>query len=256
MSENKKKIERFYFDSFLSLLGIEPSKIQERESPDFVAMWQGKRLGVELTHFHSDLKGVGGKTRRAIEETWISLQKTIMDKVEHCRRLKGTYGILFFKHLEVPPKRLHETFSEELIQLSLNMLKANREKSRPDAESPLLNKYLKEFILKRPGLYITWNWNHDVSSVGVTEKELIDIIMPKVNEVLNYKREPFHELWLIVVSGYRLSQAMGILLGNRLDGYTNLNNLLQQSGYDKVYIYQYMFDLIYEWPGWTQKTKR
>ena len=136
------------------------------------------------------------------------------------------------------------------------MLKANWERLRPDPAFPLLNGYLKEFILKRPDLYITWDWNHDVSSVGVTEKELMDIITPKVNEVSSYKREHFDELWLVVVSGYRLSQAMGVLSEKRLASYENLNKLLEQSGYDKVYLYQYMFDVIYGWPGWVVKSKK
>jgi hypothetical protein len=49
---------------------------------------------------------------------------------------------------------------------------------------------------------------------------------------------------------------MGVLSTNRLVSYENLNKLLEQSGYDKVYLYQYMLDAIYEWPGWTETAKK
>jgi hypothetical protein len=252
---NKKEIERSYLDSFFATLNLTPSDIQHRESPDFIVVSNGKKIGIELTYFHSDLKGIGGTPRRAIEETWNSLQKKIMKEVEKHDRLNGTYGFLFFKHLEVPPKRLHERFAHELIQLSLNMVESGRVEVKPPTELSLLSKYLKNFLLKRTGLYITWDWNRDASSVGLTEKELIDIIRPKVEGVINYRRVIIDELWLLVVSGYRLSQAMGMLSTNKLVSYENLNRLLETSGYNKVYLYQYMLDVIFEWPGWAEKAK-
>jgi hypothetical protein len=252
---DKKDIERFYLDSFLGILNLTPSDVQHRESPDFIVVLGGKKIGIELTYFHSDLKGIDGTPRRAIEETWKSLQKAIMKEVKKHNQLDGTYGILFFKHLEVPPKRLHERFAHELIQLSLDMVESGRVEAMPGTEFPLLRKYLKNFLLRRPGLKITWDWNRNASSVGLTEKELIDIIRPKVEGVINYRRVIVDELWLLVVSGYRLSQAMGMLLANDLFSYENLNRLLEQSGYNKVYLYQYMLDVIFEWPGWTETAK-
>jgi hypothetical protein len=83
---NKKDIERSYLDSFLTTLNLAPGDIKHRESPDFIVVSDGKKIGIELTYFHSDLKGVDGTPRRAIEETWKSLQKAIMKKVESVRR--------------------------------------------------------------------------------------------------------------------------------------------------------------------------
>ncbi len=122
-------------------------------------------------------------------------------------------------------------------------------------EYPFLSEYLQKFELKKVGCFITWDWNYSGSFIGLSEEELLEIIEPKISKVLSYKGKGIDELWLLVVSGHRISQAMDLDLSNKLNNYKQLNVLLRDSGYNKVYLYQYMFDVIYEWPGWNKHGK-
>jgi len=59
------------------------------------------------------------------------------------------------------------------------------------------------------------------------------------------------ELWLIVVSGHQQSQNMGVKLTQKT--FTAVNQELEASHYDKVFIYQYAYDGIWQWErgvGW------
>ena len=248
----KKENERFYLDKFLALLGKMADEIHPEESPDFIVSIASKKIGIELTDFHSDLKGENGKPRRAVEEAWRLIQGTIMEEVNKCNKLKETFGELFFKKLELPPKSKHKIFTDELIKLSLEMIDSGYKKINPGGNYPLLNKYLEEFHLEKAGCYITWKWNYNVSFVGITETRLINATKSKIEKVVKYKEKNVDELWLLIVSGDRLSQAMGLNLSYKLNTFDQLNNLLRHSGYNKIFIYQYMFDVIYEWPGWVK----
>lgn len=250
---SRKDSELFYLRNFLELLGEAPTQIEAGESPDFVVILRGKKIGIEVTEFHSDLKGVDDKPRRAIEETWNLLQKNLKKAVEKHPKLKGTYGFLMFKDLIVPPKSVHKEFVNEIIQLSLTMICTNCEEIRPDeGKFPLLHQYLEKFRLKRINFahHISWDWDQNASFIGLTEDELISAIQRKMNRADKYRGKGIEELWLLVISGYRLSQAMPPFLENKLSDFDRLNDILEESGYDKVYLYQYMFDVIYEWPGW------
>ena len=246
----KKRIERFYLNKFLALLGKVPDKITCGESPDFICILQQKKIGVEVTEFHFDLKSKKGSRRRAIEENWMSLQRMIMEKVEKCDALKDTNGLLFFKKLELPPRRKYGEFTDEVIKLSREMINSNCKEIRPGNNYPLLSKYLKRFRVEKCRCRITWEWNYNVSSVGLTETALMKTVESKI--VADYKGKDIDEVWLLIVSGYRLSQALGIRLSDKLNTFGRLNNLLSKSGYNKIYLYQYMIDVIYEWPGWVK----
>jgi len=250
--EKKKENERFYLDKFLALLGKVADEIHPEEFPDFIVSIATKKIGIELTDFHSDLKGESGKPRRAVEEAWLLIQGTIMEEVKKRNKLKETFGFLSFKKLELPPKSKYKIFADELIKLSLEMIDSDCQEIKPLGNYPLLSKYLEKFCLERAGCYITWQWNHNASSVGITETRLINATKSKIEKVVNYKEKNIDELWLLIVSGHRLSQAMGLNLHHKLNTFDQLNNFLKHSGYNKIFIYQYMFDVIYKWPGWVK----
>jgi len=226
--------------------------VKKGESPDFIVKLRHLTIGLEVTEFHSDLKGEKERPRRAVEEAWASLQEVIMEKIVNYKKLEDTNGTLFFKKLELPPTREYKDFVIELVQLSLEMIKANREEISPRSNYPLLNKYLNKFHLKKVGCYITWEWNYNAASIGLTESELVDTIQPKLVKAKSYIRKDIDGLWLLIVSGLRLSQTMPVHLSNKLLSYKKLDYLLSQSIYEKVYIYQYMIGVIYEWPNWVK----
>ena len=249
----KKEFEHFYLKKFVELLGEKPKDVEDRETPDFIVKLHQTKIGVEVMEFHSGSKREKGWTRRAIEEAWASLQRTIMEQVERCKGLENMYGFLSFKKLELPARSENRQFVIEFIKQSLEMVKSDCNKIKPEPNYPLLNKYLAKFYLEKTRCYyISWEWNHNITSVGLTEIDLISAVKPKIEKAATYKQKDIGELWLLIVSGYRLSQEMGRLLSYKLNAFDQLNRLLKQSGYDKVYIYQYMIDGIYEWPGWVK----
>ena len=79
--EGKRRRERFYLEHFLRLMGIKPQGIECDESPDCLVGIDGKRLGIEVTEFHSSARGTGGYSRRLIEQEWEKLQAMIMFEI-------------------------------------------------------------------------------------------------------------------------------------------------------------------------------
>ena len=121
---------------------------------------------------------------------------------------------------------------------------------------PLLDRYLKHIALWDAGCYITWEWNHSVRFVGLSQVTLQKVISPKLEIP---RSTSVTENWLLVVSGHQLSQCMGLPCADELSEYKELNGMLSHGPYDKIYIFQYMFDrvLLWEFPsGWTELKKQ
>jgi hypothetical protein len=52
--DDKKSKELVYLKEFLKLYGVSPIKIYfDVESPDFIINCSGKKIGIELTEYHS-----------------------------------------------------------------------------------------------------------------------------------------------------------------------------------------------------------
>ncbi len=222
------------------------------ESPDCSIELKGEKIGVEITEFHSHTKGSKGHMRRAIEEEWDRLQKLIMSDVNKHNELQETYGWLRFKELNLPTRREYKDFIDELILFSLEMLRSNKKEASPSNKYKTLVYYLAEIHVEKVNCYITWDWNYTAGSVGLSEKELIDTVKGKLEKVSNYKLKPFDKLWLVIVSGFQISQSMGVRLTNKLNTFEQCNAFLKQSGYNNIYIYQYVFDVAYKFKkeGW------
>lgn len=250
--DSRKYTECVYVHRTFALLSIQPTSFVCGESPDFNIGFDGKRIGVEVTCFHSSAKGADGRPRRAIEEEWNHLQGLIMSEVDRIPKLKGIFGILAFHALDVPTRRQHEQFVQELLSLSLRMIAKNSLETKPvKKDYPLLSRYVKKLTLKRVGCYITWEWDRNAAFVGLSEQELIDTVTTKAARTDNYrKKDQFDELWLLVVSEHRLSQTMPPFLLDILNSFGTVNKELQKAGFAKVFLYQYLFEVVYEWPGW------
>lgn len=252
--DKKKSVEYGYLKSFLSLLRndleISNDDIECRESPDFIINLNNKRIGIEITEHHSSERDANKRCRRATEEDWELLKTIIRDEVWKDSDLSQTHGYLEFRKLELPPRKDFRRFADELIQLSKEMINSHREVVKINEKYPLLYKYMNKMHLKIVGCFISWDWNYEGGSVGSNEPELIKTIERKTSIANEYVKNDIDELWLIVVEGHRISQAMGINLEWYLNDFESVNRLLQGSQFNKVYIYQYMQAVIYEWPGW------
>ena len=248
----KKNTECSYVHRAFALLSLQPTLFVCGESPDFVIGFDGKKIGVEVTYFHSSAKGADGRPRRAVEEEWNRLQSQIMSEIDKLPEMNDIFGSLQFHALDVPTRRQHEQFVQELLSLSQCMIANGSLEKAPDENNyPLLSRYIKKLTLERVGCYITWEWNHNAAFVGLDEEELIETITPKIVRTGNYlKKDKFDELWLLIVSEHRLSQTIPLRLLDKLNSFGTLNNELQESNFAKVFLYQYQFDIVYEWPGW------
>lgn len=255
--DRKKNTECAHVHRAFALLSIEPASFVCGESPDFSIVFDGKRIGIEVTCFHSSAKGADGRPRRAVEEEWNHLQSQIMLEIDKVSEMEGIFGLLQFRALEVPTRRQHNKFVQELLNMSLCMIANGSLEGIPDKNAcPLLSYYVKKLTLERVGCYITWEWNHNAAFVGLSEDDLNGTITPKTIRTDNYlKKEKFDELWLLIVSEHRLSQTIPLRLLDRLNSFETLNKELQKSGFAKVFLYQYMVDVVYEWPGWKKVGK-
>jgi hypothetical protein len=256
MRDKKKEVEHRYLIGFLSLLrnGLEMSDddIECTESPDFIINLNNKRIGIEITEHHSSEKDANERQRRATEEDWELLRKTIMDSVWKDSALSQTHSYLEFRKLELPHRRDFTRFADELIKLSREMITSGLQVVKLDERYPLLYKYVGRMYLKIVECFISWDWNHDAGSVGLTEPELIRTIEPKIGKAVKYVQGCMDELWLVIIEGHRISQAMGVYLERYLTHFSELDSMLQQLRFNKVYIHQYMQNVIYKWPGWVK----
>ena len=109
---------------------------------------------------------------------------------------------------------------------------------------------MKKFYFEQVNCYITWEWNHIASFIGLSESELINVAKPKIDKATDYRKSHIEKLWLIIVSGVKLSQTMPVHLADKLNSFEQLDSLLMASNYERVFLYQYQLGVIYEWPKW------
>lgn len=50
-------MERFYLDQFIRVADFRPERVEERESPDFLLLLSGRRIGVEISGLYIDPTG-------------------------------------------------------------------------------------------------------------------------------------------------------------------------------------------------------
>lgn len=251
MSAQQKDIERYYLKCFFNTLGEKPKDLIERESPDFTLTVGEARIGLEVTEYHSGTMHGSKYSFRQLEESWKELQAQLRDNTWQDKTLEQMHGHLEFREKKLPPRREYRSFIRELMELSRWMAGEELEEVKPDAEYPLLNNYLRQFTLKNVGCHISWDWNHSASFIGSSEAQLIKIVRPKALKSAEYHMVDYDKLWLLIVCGPRLSQTLPIL-DQTLQSFAELDRILSSSEFSKAFVFQYMTDVIYEWPGWQQ----
>lgn len=262
MSNNKRnqeQEERSYLEKFLPLIGIKGAEISRGDDPpDFIVSYDGKRIAVEVTEFHSDSKGENDQPRRVIEEAWKKLSGTITLERKSFPELNDINCYLWFNKFIAPSEKEHLSFAKELLLFVKEMLPQISEVERVYSQFPsdklLLCKYLKKLSIKKVNCYITWEWNYSGGMVGLNEPELKAAVERKLNSV----KGRFDEIWLLIVSGVEISQCMGFPHIEELRGFTVVNDLLKKGQYSNIFVYQYMFNRIIEWTkqdGWNVRVE-
>jgi hypothetical protein len=255
MSENerkKKEKERRYLCEFLKIVSSDMAAPKEnRERPDFLLTDKnGRKIGCELVEYHCDVK------LREVEESWEFLQ----DKLNETLGSEDVNGHLLFKRKRVPSKRQTNGFIDQLqVCMGSGQSKAESDTAKVTilddfSDYPLLSEYLKKIKVNN---HLSWSSNIDFAWFGLDQKFLLSLLNTKGKHLNEYRNNTAcDEYWLLVVSDDRLSQSAGPNLLDALRKDSELSDILKNSGFDRVYFYQYLYDVAVKWPGWTQIRKR
>lgn len=250
-SPNEKKAhrERQYLESLVHLLDFHEVGIKSLSppAPDLALTVGSDVIGVEVTEYYSHPRQ-GEMQRRAVDTEWERLRRQLMREIDLTPALEGIHGTICFTRLEVPPKGSHRAFVTEIIRCTQAYAKIVPASATDFSAEPLVSQYVKQIRLKRINSRLSWGWNQNTAWLGTDSKAFVDCIRRKT--VKNYDRHDLSNLWLLIVSGPHLSQALGMDLHLVLPKITDAEELLKNSGFAKAYVLQYMFDVAYEWPGW------
>ncbi|MFH0986261.1 MAG: hypothetical protein V1882_12155 [Candidatus Omnitrophota bacterium] len=252
MKTTHEERERFYVTQYLNLLGVSNLMVTKGDDPpDVVLVSQdssASKIAIELTEFHSSVTGSSGKPRRAIEETWDGLLREIREIRKAHPVLNCVSCVICFKGLDLPGKKDHVQFGTDMMSFLADKggeLAREFKEYSGSFKSKLLTKYVSKIIASKTSCnYIEWNWNHSAAGVGLTEEELKAAIGSKI--VTSFDRAQFGEVWLMIVSGHEMSQAMGLPNIEELNKFAVVNSMLDKSQFDRVLIFEYMFDRILE----------
>ena len=249
----QKNVELFYLQKFLEIVEINSPIERGTEPPDFFIKIKNLNIGVEITEFHSNIKNRKGQCRRGVEETWEKLERYMSETIaKDYPQLSNVYAQLYFKELEVPPRRLHPEFAQQLfiflLQNESKFPTDNRSETVSivfaDAHFTLLNRYLTKIHLFYMPHCDMWTWNRSCGFVGLSEPELLKVIQKKNEKCRNGIHTIIDENWLLIVSGSNVSQSMGQISVKDLKGYKNVSNSLINGFFDRVYIFQHCGKLI------------
>ncbi len=250
--DDKKRKELFYLEPFLKLYGVSPTKITLNvESPDFIINYSGKKIGIELTEYHS-LQEISGHSRREVESNWERLQGEIYEKVKLDKELMGICVLIFFRKVFLPSRRESPPLIDELINCTKVFIMKGKKSVLIPEKYKILNKYVGRIdIYKIEGnFFFKWRFSLNAGSIGLKKEDLLRIIEHKVSREKQYLQKGFDELWLLVIFGHRISQTVFPRLEHKLKTFSALNSLLDTSSYNYVFLYLYMVDVIYRWPNW------
>jgi hypothetical protein len=100
-------------------------------------------------------------------------------------------------------------------------------------ELPVLMRYVKSLSMEHCSFYSSWSIDLDVGWVGVDEHDLMMSMRKKLLQRYDCR---FGSLWLFVVGQYAKSRAMGRLPVLKLNTYRHLNNALEWSQYQTVWL--------------------
>jgi hypothetical protein len=141
LMDDKKSKELVYLKEFLKLYGTSPIKIYfDVESPDFIINYSGKKIGIELTEYHS-LQEVLGHSRREVESNWKRIQGEIYEKIKLDKELMGVRTLIFLKKVYLPSRGEIPLFIDELIDCTKELIVEGKKSVLVPEKYKILSKY-------------------------------------------------------------------------------------------------------------------
>ena len=252
LMDDKKSKELVYLKEFLKLYRISPIKIYfDVESPDFIINYSDKKIGIELTEYHS-LQEVLGHSRREVESNWKRIQGEIYEKIKLDKELTGVRTLIFLKKVYLPSRGEIPLFIDELIDCTKELIVEGKKSVLVPEKYKILSKYVDKIDIYKIGgnFHLKWESNLNVGFVGIKEEELIKTIIPKIKKTEKYFLKELDELWLLIAFGPLISQTVQPRLKFKLEEFKTLNSIIGKSSYNNIFLYLYLYDVIYRWPNW------
>jgi hypothetical protein len=96
---DKKKVEEFYYlIETIETIGLKPSEIIVRETPDFIFKIEEKTIGTEVTEYHIDAGQKNGSKARAAEESYSYIVEIVNEKLKKNSNLESIWVHLVFNY--------------------------------------------------------------------------------------------------------------------------------------------------------------
>jgi hypothetical protein len=191
---------------------------------------------VEVSEFHLAAPKKRAPNLREVEETWLRLQKAIDKTREGWPELEGVDVQIKRAGESLPSAYAHKEFAEALVECvraKLDLLTHDDVLTIEPMESPLLARYVKSLEIEHCSFYSSWSIDLNFGWVGIDDKDLL-ICMHK--KLLQRYESRSDALWLFVIGQGTMSRTMGWLSVSKLKAYCRLNDALEASRYQMVWL--------------------
>lgn len=254
--EIQEQAEQAYLEKFLERLQYDYSDIIRGEDPpDFYFKIQEKRIAVEITDYHSGRSNDNNHRWRMVEEERDKIRDLLNRKVSLHENLKGIHVHIIPRGLSLPSRKEYDPFTDEIISFiesKIGILQSQRVRDKKFLpEFSLLNQYVSRIYANKVNAKMFWDISQ-TASVGVSEEEFINTIEPKLGKP---RPSDINENWLLIVSGARMSQSIGLHHHDHYNDFSQVNTMLENGPFEQIYIYDYMFSRILGWnleEGWEE----
>jgi hypothetical protein len=234
MTRPDQKIEeRRQLNALLSILNITPDDIDDKnDKPDFILIYSGQAVGVELTTYRPKTTR---PRRRQIEAEWDVLRHASREFQAAQPDIRNINVRLMFNHV-VPRKKEHKNFIEEVAAFIRGRNEIGSKLTGFPAlhfTSPLMKKYLKVLYL-RTSEFAEWDSSITAGWVTRPDSTLADIVACKAAKAKNYR--PTTELWLVIHCSHRISETVLVDGIDDLNAVDDLINELRNGPFSHVYL--------------------
>lgn len=191
-----KAIERVHLESFLKSVGCNYSKIDERESPDFIVYSASRSFGVEVTQIFKDnsRKGSKKKTVESMRDKFLAGLADEYYRQEGCAiALKGKIWTLPDQsNRQKLLQKLHEFVHHKPWECSEILVES------------VNKKYAKLFVTRLPDSvkrYDRWIcMNNSIGWVRSLDKKSLEAIIQKKSENIQTYRNVVNNVVLLIVA--------------------------------------------------------
>lgn len=250
----QKEEEQRYLDEFLQVLPREIRVVDNnRERPDFeVSDVERHRIGLEVVQYHDGRKIVGGiKPRHALEKDWEQLRLKINELRSNDPILKSIHGHASFQSSCFPKRKEFDSFVGELVSCAEAHKSKLPQRITEFVGYPLLQENLKSLRIKKVASVMSWDSDLRAGWLGIDANSLVNLVKRKAEDLDHYSvGQGFDEYWLLIISGCSIAQSMGPNAGEKIRQIAEFDECLMKSKFSYAYLFQYMFNSLYEWPNW------